>query len=72
MFMVHVSQALMRPMRAQGAACSVNDLKAWLRGQQYVVETFQVLPEPPDPIFSGHVVSKMAARGRVNHAINSV
>jgi hypothetical protein len=29
----------MRPMRAQWPAFSVNDLKAWLRGQKYVVET---------------------------------
>lgn len=38
MFMVNVSQALMRPMRAQWSAFSVNDLKAWFRGQKYVVE----------------------------------
>jgi putative transposase len=39
MFMVNVSQALMRPMRAQWPAFSVNDLKAWFRGRKYVVET---------------------------------
>ena len=39
MFMVNVSQALMRSMRAQWPACSVNDLKAWFRGRKYVVET---------------------------------
>ena len=44
MFMVNVSQALMRPMRAQWPAFSVNDLKAWFRGQKYVVETFKLLP----------------------------
>jgi putative transposase len=72
MFMVHVSQALMRPMRAQWSAFSVHDLKAWFRGQKYVVETLKLLPEPPDSIFIDHVVSKMAALGRVNHAVNSV
>jgi hypothetical protein len=35
MFMVNVSQALMRPMRAQWPAFSVNDLKAWCRGRKY-------------------------------------
>ena len=72
MFMVNVSHALMRPMRVQWSAFSVNDLKAWFRGQKYVVETLKLLPELPDPIFIDHVVSKMAELGRVNHAVNSV
>jgi DDE superfamily endonuclease len=72
MFMVNVSQALMRPMRVQWSAFSVNDLKAWFRGQKYVVETLKLLPEPPDPIFIDQVVSKMAELGRVNHAVNFV
>ena len=68
MFMVNVSHALMRPMRTQWSAFSVNDLKAWFRGHKYVVETLKLLPEPPDPIFIDQVVSKMAALGRVNYA----
>ena len=72
MFMVNVSHALIRPMRAQWSAFSVNDLKAWFRGQKYVVETLKLLPEPPNPIFIDQVVSKMAALGRVNHAVNSI
>ena len=47
MFMVNVSQALIRPMRTQWPAFSVNDLKAWFRGQKYVVETLQLLPNRP-------------------------
>jgi hypothetical protein len=70
--MVHVSHALMRPRRAQWSACSVHDRKAWFRGQQYGVETLKLLPEPPESIFIDHVGSKMAALGRVNHAVNSV
>ena len=72
MFMVNVSHALMRPMRAQWSAFSVNDLKAWFRGQKYVIETLKLLPEPPNSNFIDQVVSKMAALGRVNHAGNSV
>jgi hypothetical protein len=49
-----------------------NDLKAWFRGQKYVVETLKLLPELPDPIFIDQVVSKMAELGRVNHAVNSI
>src|SRR3954449_11554189 len=70
MFMVNVSQALMRPMRAQWPACSVNDLKAWFRGRKYVVETLQLLPAMPDALFIEQVVSQMAELGRVNHAVN--
>jgi len=72
LFMVNVSHALIRPMRAQWSAFSVNDLKAWFRGQQYVIDTLKLLPEPPDSNFIDQVVSKMAALGRVNHAGNSV
>lgn len=70
MFMVNVSQALMRPMRQQWPAFSVNDLKAWFRGRKYVVETLKLLPEPLDSIFIDQVVSQMAELGRVNHAPN--
>ena len=70
MFMVNVSQALMRPMRAQWPAFSVNDLKAWFRGRQYVGETLKLLPAMPDALFIDQVVSQMAALGRVNPAVN--
>jgi putative transposase len=70
MFMVNLSQALIRPMRAQWPAFSVNDLKAWFRGRKYVVETLKLLPEPPDSIFIEQVVAQMAELGRINHAVN--
>jgi hypothetical protein len=70
MFMVNVSHVLMRPMRAQWPAFSVNDLKAWFRGRKYVVETLKLLPEMPNALCIDQVVSQMAALGRVNHAVN--
>jgi putative transposase len=70
MCMVNVSQALMRPMRVQWPACSVNALKAWFRGRKYVIETLKLLPEMPDAICMEQIVSQMAALGRVNHAVN--
>jgi putative transposase len=39
MFMVNVSHALIRPMRAQWPEVSVHDLKAWFRGRKDVGET---------------------------------
>lgn len=68
MCMVNVSHALIRPLRDQWPACSVNDLKAWFRGQKYVVETLKLLPEPPDSICIDQVVARIAELGRINHA----
>jgi hypothetical protein len=72
MFMVNVSHALIRPMRAQWPELSVNDLKAWFRGRKYVVETLKLLPEMPNAIFIEQVISQMAVLGRVNHMANPV
>jgi hypothetical protein len=71
MFMVNVSHALIGAMRVQWPAFSVNDLKAWFRGQKYVIETLKLLPVMPDSVFIDQVVSKMAELGRVNHAVNT-
>ena len=71
MFMVNVSQALMRPMRAQWPELSVNDLKTWFRSRKYVVETLKLLPEMPEPIFIDQAIARMAELGRVNHAVNT-
>ena len=45
MFMVNVSQALMRPMRRDWPELSVNDLKTCFRSRKYVIETLKLLPE---------------------------
>jgi putative transposase len=71
LFMVNVSQALMRPMRAQWPELSVNDLKTWFRSRKYVVETLKLLPEMPEPIFIDQAIARMAELGRVNHAVNT-
>ena len=68
MFMVNMSHALIRPMRDQWPAFSVNDLKAWFRGRKYATEMLKLLPESPGSIFIDQVVAQMAELGRVNHA----
>ena len=60
MFMVNVSQALMRPMRMDWPELSVNDLKTWFRSRKYVIETLKLLPEMPEPIFIERVIAKVA------------
>ena len=72
MFMVNVSQALIRPMRTYWPELSVTDLKAWFRSRKYVVETLKLLPEMPEPIFIAQAIAQVAALGRVNHAVNPV
>jgi putative transposase len=72
MFMVNVSQVLIRSMRTQWPAFSVNDLKAWFRGRKYVVETLKLLPQMPGSLSIAQVVSQMAVLGRVNRAVNPV
>ena len=68
MFMVNLSHALIRPMREEWPAFSVNDLKAWFRGHKYATEMLKLLPESPGSIFIDQVVAHMAELGRVNHA----
>ena len=70
MVMVNVSQALIRPMRAQWPELSVNDLKTWFRSWKYVVETLKCLPEMPESIFIDQAIAKVAQLGRINHAVN--
>jgi hypothetical protein len=70
MFMVNVSQALMRPMRSQWPELSVNDLKTWFRSQKYVVETLKLLPEMPEAILIDQVIAQVARLGRINQAVN--
>lgn len=70
MFMVNVSQALMRPMRSQWPELSVNDLKTWFRSQKYVVETLKLLPEMPEAISIDQVIAQVAQLGRINPAVN--
>ena len=71
MFMVNLSHALIRPMREEWPAFSVNDLKAWLRGPKYATELLKLLPESLGCIFIDQVVAQMAELGRVNHATRS-
>jgi putative transposase len=72
MFMVNVSHAVIRPMRMQWPACSVNDLKAWFRSRKYGVETLKLLPEMPELIFIEQAIARVAQLGRVHYAVNPV
>lgn len=66
MFMVNVSQLLIRHCRPNCPAFSVNDLKAHFRGHKYVSETLKLLPQLPEPIFIEHIFANIAQIGSIN------
>lgn len=49
MFMVNISQALLRK-KSRKLGQSINDLKAWFRASKYVETTLKLLGQNPDPI----------------------
>jgi putative transposase len=66
MFMVNVSQTLIRYCRPTCPTFSVNDLKAHFRGRKYVTETLKLLPQMPEPIFIDQIFANIAQLGRIN------
>lgn len=66
MFMVNVSQLLLRHFRPTYPTFSVNDLKAHFRGRKYVTETLKLLPQMPEPIFIDQIFANIAQIGSVN------
>ena len=66
MFMVNLSQVLIRHFRPNCPTFSVNDLKAHFRGHKYVTETLKLLPQLPEPIFIDHIFANIARIGSIN------
>jgi putative transposase len=70
MFMVNVSQALLRHFRPTCPAFSVIDLKALFRGRKYVIQTLKLLPQGPEPVSIDHLFAQVLTIGSVNAASN--
>ena len=66
MFMVNVSQVLIRRLRPEWPDVSVNDLQAWWRSHTYVAETLKCLPAMSEAICIEHIVAQVAELGRIN------
>ncbi len=66
MFMVNLSQVLIRDFRPSFPSFSVNDLKAHFRGHKYVTETLKLLPQMPEPIFIDHIFAHISRLGSIN------
>jgi hypothetical protein len=66
MFMVNLSQVLIRHFRPTCPTFSVNDLQAYFRGHKYVTETLKLLPQMPEPIFIDRIFANIARIGSIN------
>lgn len=66
LFMVNLSQSLLRNLRATDPECSVLDLKALYRGTKYVAEAIEMLPTKPEPDLLARIFNKLAALGRIH------
>ena len=71
MLMINLSQVLMRPLRENCPAFSVNDLKAHFRGRQYVLDALKLLPHMPAPIIIEQAFELAANRGRINQQLKA-
>jgi putative transposase len=66
LFMVNVSQSLLRPFRQDNLAFSVLDLKAHFRGHKYVLETIKLLPQKPEPFLLAQIFDHVARLGSIH------
>ena len=69
LFMVNLSQVLLRDFRETHPESSVLDLKAYFRAAKYFEETIKMLPEKPDTILLEQIFGQIASLGRI-HAVN--
>lgn len=68
LFMVNLSQALLRDLRQVDSTVNVLDLKAFYRGHKYVAETLKLLPQKPDPILLELIFDRISRLGSVHNS----
>jgi len=66
LFMVNVSQVLLRQFRQTNPDCGILDLKAYFRAAKYFEETIKMLPEKPEPILLDHIFAHVASLGCIH------
>jgi IS4 transposase len=69
LFMVNVSQVLLREFRQTNPDSGVLDLKAYFRAAKYFEETIKLLPEKPEPILLDQIFTQVASLGCI-HPVN--
>jgi len=66
LFMVNVSQVLLREFRQTNPDSGVLDLKAYFRAAQYFEETIKMLPEKPEPFLLDQIFAQVASLGCIH------
>ena len=66
LFMVNVSQLLLRDFRQRDSTVNVLDLKAHYRGHKYVTEALKWLPKKPEPILMVRIFERVSRLGRIH------
>jgi hypothetical protein len=69
LFMVNISQVLLREFRQTYPESGILDLKAYFRAAKYFEETIKMLPQKPEPILLEQIFSQVASLGCI-HAVN--
>jgi putative transposase len=69
LFMINLSQVLLRELRQTLPQSSLLDLKAYFRAAKYFEETIKMLPQKPEPILLEQIFGQIAALGCI-HAVN--
>lgn len=66
LFMVNLTQPLLRNLRQDAPGAGVLDLKTHYRAHKYVTETLKLLPEKPEPILMNRIFAVIARIGRIH------
>jgi len=66
LFMINVSQVLLREFRRTNPDSGVLDLKAYFRAAIYFEETIKMLPEKPEPILLDQIFAQVASLGCIH------
>jgi|SRR5215211_4564699 len=69
LFMVNLSQVLLRQFRQTYPDSGILDLKAYFRAAKYFEETIKMLPQKPEPILLEQIFGQVATLGCI-HAVH--
>jgi putative transposase len=69
LFMVNLSQVLLRDFRQTHPDSGILDLKAYFRAAKYFAKTINLLPKKPEPILLEQIFSHVASLGCI-HSVN--
>ena len=69
LFMVNISQVLLREFRQTYRESGILDLKAYFRAAKYFEETIKMLPQKPEPILLEQIFGHVASLGCIHPVI---